>query len=128
MRPVLSISGNNELVTRLVAVGHRRALKHAELAFDEPAWDGLVGRLSGMSFVLKELKPDIYAVSATNDVAATVAELLLAEIGAHAIHVSQDKWPELLAGLVQIQQLEQMRDSARALLQPMLGDITEELL
>ncbi|WCV10611.1 hypothetical protein CBE74_10245 [Corynebacterium silvaticum] len=87
-----------------------------------------MGRLSGMSFVLKELKPDIYAVSATNDVAATIAELLLAEIGAYAIHVSQDKWPELLAGLVQIQQLEQMRDSARALLQPMLGDITEELL
>ncbi|ADL11233.1 hypothetical protein [Corynebacterium pseudotuberculosis] len=128
MRPVLSISGNNELVTQLVAVGHRRVHEDAELAFDEPAWDGIVGRLPGMSFVIKELKPEIYAVSATHEVAATVAELLLAELGIQAIHVAQDKWPEFLAGLVQIQQLEQMRDSARALLQPMLGDITEELL
>ncbi|AZA08454.1 hypothetical protein [Corynebacterium pseudopelargi] len=110
--PRMRIAGHGELLHRLEAVGHQVvSLERAELVINPvvPVRAGqmvaseevvtlgdLDGVASSMRFVLSELTLNTFAVSASDEVTATVAELLIAETGGQVVFVPDSQRERLL--------------------------------
>lgn len=136
--PRMRISGDNDLVRALLDHGHVLAeASEAELIFDPTQLvrrGQIVAHLghatladldaysSGHAFVLTELMPRIYAVTASDDLAAVVAELLMSELGARVIHVPESQRERLTAGLAYAGFIGQVRTEACNLLTEALGN------
>lgn len=138
MPPRMRISGENELVQALLEHGHVLVeASEAELIFDPTQLvrrGQIVAHLghatladldaysSGHAFVLTELMPQVYAVTASDELAGMVAELLIGELGGRVVHVPESQRDRLTAGLAYAGFIGQVRSEARNLLTEALGN------
>ncbi|QAU51626.1 hypothetical protein CPELA_01635 [Corynebacterium pelargi] len=134
----MRIAGHGELLRRLESVGHQVvSLDHAELVLNPvvPVRAGqmvaseeavtlsdLDGVASSMRFVLSELTLNTFAVSASDEVTATVAELLIAETGGHVVFVPDSQRERLLLAQHFAAYAQVVAQEANALLTEALGN------
>lgn len=144
--PRMRIAGRGELLLRLEAAGHIIVeAEDAELIInpDGPVRAGQVvgstqaitlGDLEAydttMRFVLSELTLNVFALTASDEVTATVAELLVHETGGRVVHVPDSQRERLLLGQQIAAYSQVVAQEANALLTEALGnpDLAQDVM